>query len=155
MTRLTLAELRQIAIANPDFAAANVEALKGLTASSQSDDVRKLNPRLGSALNDARDRASTLYGHIRMLAPDLLPMLVREYPFEQYRIDIACVKSKLAIEVNGGRWLPGGGKHGTEEDRCKIRRLALARWRVLEYSTEIIANNPLGVIAEIRTALDL
>ena len=153
MTRLSPAELRQIAIDNPDFAARNAEAIRDALKRPERDDVRKLNPGLAPTLNDARDRASTLYGHIRMLAPDLLPLLVREYPFEQYRIDIACVQAKLAIEVNGGRWLPGGGKHGTEEDRRKIRRLTLAHWRVLEYSTEIIANNPLGVIDEIRTAL--
>ena len=153
MTRMSPAELRQLAIDNPDFAARNAQELRKLAGSVLSDDVSKLNPELGPALNDSRDRASTLYAQIRMLAPDLLPMLVREHPFEQYRIDIACIETKLAIEVNGGRWLPGGGKHGTEEDRRKIRRLTLADWRVLEYSTELIANDPLSVIDEIRQAL--
>ncbi len=153
MTRLSPAELRQLAIDNPELVARNAQAIRDALRRPLSDDVRDLNPELAPALNDARDRASTLYAQIRMLAPDLFPLLTREYPFEQYRIDIAHVESKLAIEVNGGRWLPGGGKHGTEEDRRKIRRLTLAGWRVLEYSTEIIANDPQGVIVEIRAAL--
>ena len=154
MTRLTLAELRQIAIDNPDFAARNAEALRDALRRPLSDDVRKLNPGLGSAFSGAPvDTADTLLAQIRVLASDLFPMFIREYPFDRWRVDLAIPSSLLAVEVNGGRWLPGGGKHGTERDRKKIRRLTLAGWRVLEYSTEIIANDPLGVIAEIRSAL--
>jgi very-short-patch-repair endonuclease len=44
-------------------------------------------------------------------------------------------------------------RYGTERDRKKIRRLTLAGWRVLEYSTELLTNDPIGIIAEIREAL--
>lgn len=153
MTRMTKAELREMCIRDPDFAARNAQELKKLTGSTLSDDVRKLNPGVGSISSASVDGAGELMERIRVHAPDLFPLIVREYHFEQYRIDLAIPDQKLAIEVNGGRWLPGGGKHGTERDRRKIRRLTLAGWHVLEYSTELLANDPLGIIEEIRSAL--
>lgn len=153
MARMTIAELRRLCVQNPDFAARNASALKALSATPGSADVAELNPGLGSARNAALDGAETLVGYLRMLAPDLAPLFFREYPFHTWRIDLAIPDRKLAIEVNGGRWLPGGGKHGTERDREKIRRLTLAGWRVLEYSTQLLDDNPLLIIEQIREAL--
>jgi len=134
MTRLSPAELRQLCIQNPDFAARNVEALKSLLSKPVAHETVECDL-------------------MRIHAPDLADWFIREYHFEKYRIDLADPQHALAIEVNGGRWLPGGGKHGKESDRRKIRRLTLAGWRVLEYSTEMVNDNPIGVIEEIRAAL--
>lgn len=153
MTRLSAAELRQICIENPDFAARNAQELRKLTGSVLSNDVRKLNVGIGSALIAPQDSAQSLYDLMRVHAHNLFVQFVRELPFEEYRIDLAAPRAMLAVECNGGRWLPGGGKHGGEADRRKIRRLTLAGWRVLEYSTELLDNDPLGIIAEIRQAL--
>lgn len=150
MTRLSNAELRQLCIDNPDFAARNAQAIRDALRRPESA-VTTEGERV--SLNKPVDAADTLLAHIRTLAPDLFVLFIREYPFDRWRVDLAVPSSLLAVEVNGGRWLPGGGKHGTERDRKKIRRLTLAGWRVLEYSTEIIANDPIGVIAEIRQAL--
>lgn len=153
MTRLTAAELRAICMANPDFAARNAQELKKLTGSVLSDDVRKLNIGIGSALIASQDSAQALYDLMRVHAHNLYVQFVRELPFEEYRIDLAAPRAMLAVECNGGRWLPGGGKHGTERDRRKIRRLTLAGWMTLEYSTELLETDPRGIIEEIRTAL--
>ena len=145
---LTLAELKRLMIANPDLAAANVESIRSLSVSAPSGATEAQ-----KAAQDTTDGADTLLAYLKTLAPDL-PVPIRDLPFETFRIDLAWPDRKLAIEVNGGRWLPGGGKHGTERDRHKIRRLVLAGWRVLEYSTEMVDNNPIGVIEEIREAID-
>lgn len=150
MTRLTPAELRAICVANPDFAARNVEALKSLSGRLRSA-VTVEGERI--SLSKSVDGASELMERIRVHAPTIFPLFVREYKFERCRIDLAIPDRKIAIEVNGGRWLPGGGKHGTESDRRKIRRLTLAGWRVFEYSTELLTNDPLGIIEEIRSTL--
>jgi len=150
MTRLSPTELRALCIANPDFAARNVEALKSLSGSSTSA-VTVEGERV--SLSTQQDGAQTLYDYMRIHAPDLAGWFIREYHFEKYRIDLADPQHMIAIEVNGGRWLPGGGKHGTESDRRKIRRLTLAHWCVLEYSTEMVNNDPIGVIAEIRQVI--
>jgi len=150
MTRLSPAELRQLCIQNPDFAARNVEALKSLLSKPVAHETVECER---VSLSKPVDAAQTLYDLMRIHAPDLADWFIREYHFEKYRIDLADPQHALAIEVNGGRWLPGGGKHGKESDRRKIRRLTLAGWRVLEYSTEMVNDNPIGVIEEIRAAL--
>lgn len=147
---LSHAELKRRLASNPDLAAANETMPVGVPGTPRTHETT--DGRIVT-LTAAQDGAQTLYDHIRILAPDLHPLFVREYPFDRWRIDLAVPSSLLAVEVNGGRWLPGGGKHGTERDRKKIRRLTVSGWRVLEYSTEMLANDPLGIIAEIREAL--
>ena len=138
------AELRRRLKANPQLA-----------LEYPYDVVGAIESRAGgkSGIPVSNDQAETLYALLRIHAPDLYPQVIREYRFDRWRIDLAVPSSLLAIEVNGGRWLPGGGKHGTESDRRKIRKLTLAGWRVLEYSTEMLANDPLAIIEEIREAL--
>lgn len=150
MTRLTAAELRAICVANPDFAARNAQAIRELVRKPV---VHETVEGERVSLSKPIDAADTLMAYMRVHAPDLIGWFIREYHFENFRIDLADPQHMIAVEVNGGRWLPGGGKHGKESDRRKIRRLTLAGWRVLEYSTELLANDPLGIIEEIRAAL--
>lgn len=140
----TIAELRRRLRANPALA---LEYPYDAVAATES------GARGKSAIPVSNDQVETLYALLRIHAPDLYPLFIREYKFDRWRIDLAVPSALLAIEVNGGRWLPGGGKHGTESDRRKIRKLTLAGWRVLEYSTEMLANNPIGIIEEIGQAL--
>lgn len=140
----SLAELRRRLKANPQLA---LEYPYDAVSATESDAKGK------SGVPQSTDQAETLYALLRVHAPDLYPLFIREYSFDRWRIDLAVPSALLAIEINGGRWLPGGGKHGTEADRRKIRKLTLAGWRVLEYSTEMLANDPIGIIEEIREAL--
>ena len=141
----SIAELARRLKSNPSLAAENT-ALK-LTGSPTSDTSAR------SQLPASNDQAETLYALLRVHAPDLYPLFIREYKFDRWRIDCASPSHLLAVEVNGGRWLPGGGKHATESDRKKIRRLQIAGWRVLEYTTDLLDTDPMGIIAEIREAL--
>lgn len=153
MTRMTPAELRQLCIDNPDFAARNAQELKKLTGSVLSDDARKLNPGVGSISSAAVDAAQTLYDQMRVHAPDVCDWFIREYHFENFRIDLADPQHMIAIEVDGGQFKPGGGKHGSKRDYQKTRRIAAAKWTLLRFTAEEVNDNPLGVIAEIREAL--
>lgn len=144
---ISLAELKRRLKRNPDL---SLETPLDLVSGPRN--VETVDGAI-VALNAPQDGAETLYDYIRIHAPDLYPMIIREYRFDRWRVDLAIPSALLAIEVNGGRYLPGGGKHGTERDRLKIRRLTLAGWRVLEYSTELLNTNPIGIIEEIREAL--
>ena len=49
------------------------------------------------------------------------------------RFDLACQALRLAVEVDGGRWASGGGRHGGDRDYQKLRRAALLGWSVLRF----------------------
>jgi len=150
--RYTMAELRQLCD-NPDFAALNAAELKKLTEPSVSHAVRELNPTAHRALSSRYDAADTLTDYIRTLAPELYPLFVRDYPFQRFRIDLAHVATKLAIEVDGGQWKAGGGKHGSKRDYEKINALTMAGWRVIRFRAIDMRADPIGTIEQIREAL--
>src|SRR5215216_5829824 len=90
--------------------------------------LRALNPHLDvQTRREAAgviDVADELQTRIRTLAPDL-PAFERDYKAGSFKIDLAFAPYRIAVEVNGGYWQPGGGKHGTIRDHEKIRALTL------------------------------
>lgn len=91
--------------------------------------------------------ADVLLEHIRLLAPALYPRCERDRKFGRCRIDIAI--GMVAVEVDGGNWKPGGGKHGGRADYRKTRALAKAGYLVLRFTAGEVRDDPAGVIAEI------
>ncbi len=114
---------------------------------------RKAKPRQSSVLEQ------TLYLHLK--AAKLLEGMEQEYRFaavatggfgpgvrqrikdaelKDWRIDMAWVDKKLAVEVEGGTW--SGGRHvrglGFEEDARKYNVLVLLGWRVLRFTSTAI-----------------
>jgi very-short-patch-repair endonuclease len=152
MTRLSLAELRQRCIDNPDFAAANAHELRKFSKPVVSHAVRELNPDTAPALTRRYDAADTLLDYIRTLAPDM-PKPVRDHPFERFRIDLAWPDKMLAVEVDGGQFKPGGGKHGSKRDYEKINALTMASWRVIRFRAIDMRADPIGTIDKIMEAL--
>ena len=68
---------------------------------------------------------------------------VTEHPFakhlgRRWRFDFAWPALMLAVEVDGGAWVPGGGRHtrgaGFAADHDKFNRAALLGWRVLRFT---------------------
>ena len=66
-----------------------------------------------------------------------------EYAFarqlgRRWRFDFAWPALMLAVEVDGGSWVPGGGRHtrgaGFEADHDKFNRATLLGWRVLRFT---------------------
>lgn len=82
-------------------------------------------------------------------AAQVVARMTRDQPFQRFRIDLADTASLTAVEINGGRWQPGGGKHATARDRQKIRQLQQAGWIVLEFVTSELHADTISVIHEI------
>ncbi len=60
----------------------------------------------------------------------------------------------LAVEVDGGRWKPGGGRHAFPSDYRKLRQAVLLGWRVLRFTSSEIMDDPPGCIHDINQALN-
>ena len=73
------------------------------------------------------------------------PVLEREYrfhPTRKWRADFAHVESRTLIEVEGGIYIAGGGRHnraaGFVADLEKYLEAALAGWRVVRLAEPFI-----------------
>ena len=73
------------------------------------------------------------------------PVLEREYrfhPTRKWRADFAHVESRTLIEVEGGIYIAGGGRHnraaGFLADLEKYLEAALAGWRVVRLAEPLI-----------------
>jgi very-short-patch-repair endonuclease len=85
------------------------------------------------------------------------PRAVREYegavPGRRYRIDIALVAPRLAIEVDGWEW---HGKHKGDfaRDRERQNLLMLNGWRVLRFTARQINQDLVAVMSTIHQAIE-
>ena len=98
------------------------------------------------------DRADTLWHYMRLLAPGLHDGCEREYrfhPTRRWRFDFAWPAQRAAVEVDGGRWAPGGGRHSTPGDYQKLRQAVLLSWRVLAFQSSEVESDPQACIDDI------
>jgi very-short-patch-repair endonuclease len=97
----------------------------------------------------------------RALAPGDLPGPVPEYrfhPVRRWRFDFAWPSSPrggVAVEVDGGQWRAGGGRHNTDRDREKLNTAAALGWRVLRFSHAALETDPAGCVELAAAALVL
>ena len=79
----------------------------------------------------------------------------RFHPERRWRFDLAWPDLLLAVEIEGGTWLPWGGRHnraaGFAADCEKYNAAALLGWRVLRFTTEMVSNG--AALAVIGAAL--
>ena len=97
----------------------------------------------------------------RILAPDQpLPLCAElggELLFHAtrgWRFDFAWPDQRVAVEMDGGRWRPGGGRHSSDSDREKMNAAAALGWRVLHFSPRQLLQNPADCIAVVVRALE-
>lgn len=79
-----------------------------------------------------------------------------EYRFtdtRKWRLDFAWPALKIAVEIDGGQWHPGGGRHGGDADRDKLNHAAADGWRILHFSPVQITDAPSVCIGIVRRAL--
>jgi very-short-patch-repair endonuclease len=91
----------------------------------------------------------------RMLAPEA-PEPTPEYrfhPVRRWRFDFAWPTEGVAVEIDGGQWRAGGGRHNTDADRVKLNTAAALGWRVLHFSHSALAADPEGCIELTRAAV--
>jgi len=60
---------------------------------------------------------------------------------------------RIALEVDGGRWAPGGGRHATDADREKLNHAASAGWLVLRVSPQQLRRDPRGIVSMLQAAI--
>ena len=89
-----------------------------------------------------------------------LPEPVTEHPFatdlgRRWRFDFAWPDRWLAVEVDGGSWVPGGGRHtrgaGFAADHDKFNRATLLGWRVLRFTARHVTEG--SALADLAEAL--
>lgn len=93
--------------------------------------------------------------HWRALAPDA-PDYEREFhfhPTRKWRFDFAWPASMIAVEVDGGRWKAGGGKHASAEDYWKLASAAALGWKVLRFNGEMLTSDPAQCVELVLAAL--
>lgn len=91
----------------------------------------------------------------RGVAPKGVPAPVKEHQFHpkrKWRFDFAWPERMVAVEIDGGQWKKGGGRHNRDSDREKLNAAAALGWRVLRYSGTML-NDPASVVGQIVEAL--
>tara|TARA_R110000824_G_scaffold102327_3_gene242711 strand:- start:807 stop:1262 length:456 start_codon:yes stop_codon:yes gene_type:complete len=106
---------------------------------------------------DIPSKEDELWLLIRMVDPDLLVGLVRQYRFctgeyahRRYTFDFCYPELKIAIEVDGGQWEAGGGRHMSDEDYHKLNIATAHGYRLLRFKTNMISEDGCGCVIRIR-----
>ncbi|MBU2177643.1 MAG: hypothetical protein KJ556_21330 [Gammaproteobacteria bacterium] len=99
--------------------------------------------------------------HLKSLGP--LPEWEKHYrkaiPGRRYEIDFCWPEFKVGIEVQGGIWLAKTGKKsghigaGAVRDFEKLNLLAEHGWIILQWSTDMIRRDPMGLIDQLKRIL--
>jgi Uncharacterized protein conserved in bacteria len=102
------------------------------------------------------DLEATFAHVLRSLAPDLAhaEREWRFHPTRRWRFDFAWPAQRVAVEIDGGQWASGGGRHATDADREKLNAAAAHGWRVLRFSREMLERDPAACAEHVRRALN-
>lgn len=103
-----------------------------LTPKQYNQILAKSNPAIKAQLQASGETGQYDYARdlriiIERHAPDLMRGVIFEYRFWEKRnwsMDAVWFPEKVFIEVNGGRWKAGGGRHGGGADYQKLRKAA-------------------------------
>lgn len=104
----------------------------------------------------ATDKSGLFLYYWNLLVPDEAWRPIQEYRFatpRKFRFDWAWPRHLIAVEVDGGNWAPGGGKHGSDRDREKLNIAASLGWRVFRVSPTALRRDPATFIDLVVTAL--
>lgn len=104
------------------------------------------------------DRSDDFAGYIQMLKKELKNGMVREHRFappRRWRFDFAWPEYKVAVEIDGGQWKTGGGRHNRDSDREKMNAAAALWWCVLRFSVAEMNRSPIACINRVAEALDI
>lgn len=72
-----------------------------------------------------------------------IPTPIREHRFHavrKWRFDLAWPENKVAVEIDGGAFAFGGGKHMQPRDLEKLNTAASLGWKVYRFSPDMIRN---------------
>lgn len=105
-------------------------------------------------------KADTLAKHFRLLCKHHgVPFPAREVRFHKtrmWRFDYAWEEEKVALEVDGGAFIPGGGRHnrgaGFVADNKKMSAAAALGWKVIRVTPKDLCTEE--TITLVRQALE-
>jgi hypothetical protein len=60
----------------------------------------------------------------------------------------------LLVELDGGQWIKGGGRHNSDTDRWKTNEAIAKGWIVLHYSNTQVRKDPVRVLRQIAEVLN-
>lgn len=92
----------------------------------------------------------------RVEAPDDAPSFEREQCLidgRKWRCDVVFRSARLVVEIDGGEYASGGGRHARPADKEKHNALTEAGWRVLHYSGSQLTGDPAAVVAQVVRCL--
>lgn len=117
-----------------------------ITDSYLSDEFEKAMTRAGLPTPEKE------YPFVRMAPPEIQALFLspKLRKVRGWRADYAFPAHQLAIEIDGGRFVPGGGAHA--HDREKRLAYAVLRYRVLYFDTKML-ENPDACVEWVRIAL--
>lgn len=79
----------------------------------------------------------------------------RFHPVRRWRFDFCWRPQMLALEVEGGAWIPGGGRHnraqGFHKDREKYSAAAILGWRIVYATPQTFASG--AALEDVKRAL--
>lgn len=98
------------------------------------------------------DYAADLMAQLRVVG---LPLPVREWRFappRRWAFDLAYPHRLIAVEIEGGIWLPGGGRHnrgsGFERDIAKYNAASLLGWHLVRVTGGMVQNGAARELVE-------
>ena len=73
-------------------------------------------------------------------------------PGRKFRFDFQIIGTNILIEIQGGQWITGRHNHGSAMTKQyeKYNLAQIHGYRVLQYGTDMIRNNPMQIIEDIR-----
>jgi len=91
---------------------------------------------------------------------DGYPDPVSEYHFSKqigrnHRFDWAWPEQRVAVEIDGGVWVQGGGRHAQDVDREKLNIASSLRWFVFRFSIQMLQKDPDACMDIVLNALDI
>ena len=72
----------------------------------------------------------------------------------KFRFDWAFPAVRIGIEIDGGQWVYGGGRHARDGDKIKGNLAAELGWRVFHFSPDMLNRDPLTCIEQVVRALE-
>jgi very-short-patch-repair endonuclease len=104
---------------------------------------------LQAASDGARSEAERLL--VKLLRDNGITGWKANYPVGGYKVDVAFLKPKVAIETDG--WAFHSSQQDFQNDRERQNNIALLGWQVLRFTWLDLTEYPQRVLAEIRFAI--
>lgn len=77
------------------------------------------------------------------------------HPTRHWKLDWSWPGNKVAVEVDGGQWMPHGGRHARDTDRDKCNEAESLGWHVFHFSTQQLETNPVAQLERVARLLDI